>query len=226
MTYLGTSCPNYSLAVEEAKVRIAELVDAADVSVDPTLSEDEIKQVRYFVQATADWMDINRLDVAHNEIKLIDTTSGGIHRNLSLVNPTGEVSRDLGFALCPGADACVTRPAEPNEALSADILLFSHIFLTGTPRAFPLTTPTKLSFGQCDLNSASVRRYATIVHEGGHVLGINTGKTGMRLPDGRLDPHHAGENIVDTVMGRKTPTGDCYPSPFDVMAIYALYQTR
>ena len=60
--------------------------------------------------------------------------------------------------------------------------------------------------------------YSTLVHEAGHALGI------------RLGEYHP--TIADTVMNPYSPFSspceyfDCSPYPFDIMAIYALYQTQ
>ena len=80
----------------------------------------------------------------------------------------------------------------------------------------------ELAFDLCPVVpgvSATRVFYSTVVHEGGHALGIagtdNSGGDGQEI-------HHA--QIEDSVMREKEFT-ICSPTPFDVMAIYALYQT-
>ena len=222
MTYKGDKCADYSQVIEKAgpeiRARAQELILLA---VDNNFEED----VRNLIRAIADWMDIHDLDVAQNEIKLIDDSEGSLHHVLARVQASSGIAKDLGFALCPQASACTTRPEDPDAGPSADILLLTTYFRT-IPSAFTLATPTKLSYGQCDVNDVTSTRYATVIHEGGHALGINTGRTSIRLPDGGSDPHHASSTIVDSLMIRYPHRADCYPTPLDVMAIYALYQIR
>ena len=68
------------------------------------------------------------------------------------------------------------------------------------------------------------RAYSAFLHEVGHALGIGGGdamKNGAKW-DSRGHPNNV---ITDSVMGvyRRDL---CSPTPFDVMAIYALYQSR
>ena len=63
-----------------------------------------------------------------------------------------------------------------------------------------------------------------VVHEAGHALGITGGITGgdLHMGQGQFHPH-----INDSVMSyRGDSSVSCSPNPFDVMAIYALYQSR
>ena len=55
--------------------------------------------------------------------------------------------------------------------------------------------------------------YGTLVHEAGHAIGIGGGKSTTH------------STIADSAMSR-TDNLLCSPHPFDIMAIYALYQTR
>ena len=61
----------------------------------------------------------------------------------------------------------------------------------------------------------------TLVHEAGHVLGIR-GSRDARIPN---DDHHP--LLTDSVMSYGANLRySCSPTPFDVMAIYAIYQTK
>ena len=65
-------------------------------------------------------------------------------------------------------------------------------------------------------NSESPAQYSTVVHEGGHALGIRSGNTGSGNA-----LHHP--EIYDSALSARN---FCSPTPFDVMALYAVYQTR
>ena len=88
-------------------------------------------------------------------------------------------------------------------------------------------------FNSCPDPSQSVHAYATLIHEAGHVLGITSAADrDPNVPD-YTDGH---PNIADSVMNYDwkirerymNPSfsePDCSPHPFDIMAIYAIYQT-
>lgn len=65
------------------------------------------------------------------------------------------------------------------------------------------------------------KRYSTLLHEVGHVLGISGGEEGAGQK-----VHHPSKEFrnLDTVMGSGGVL--CAPTPLDVVAVYALYQTR
>lgn len=79
----------------------------------------------------------------------------------------------------------------------------------------------EVPFNSCNAPEIAGARhkYWLLVHEAGHVFGIGGGQ------DGKY-PYKDHSYIVDSVMnyGAK-PAYRCSPTPYDVMAIYALYQT-
>lgn len=104
--------------------------------------------------------------------------------------------------------------------------------------------PTSTRFNTCMINHTPYLNdnwgtthfaYATAVHEAGHALGLSN----INADPVFYQPYHAAHpTIPDTVLnydgeagerfpglrGRSHREPDCSPHPFDVMAIYALYQ--
>ena len=69
-----------------------------------------------------------------------------------------------------------------------------------------------VKFNRCEGYPSRGRAYGILVHEAGHALGLRGGGV------------HTSER--DTVMKRGLARDSCSPHPLDVMAIYALYQSR
>ena len=69
--------------------------------------------------------------------------------------------------------------------------------------------------------------YDTLVHEAGHAIGIGDGRTSG------YSRHHPTiplstvnyDDVVAAIVGYKPIEYNCSPYPFDILAIYALYQT-
>ena len=69
--------------------------------------------------------------------------------------------------------------------------------------------------------------YTTLLHEGGHALGLS-GFSWPHLITERGNYVMSHPTIPESVMNYKKFTveePDCFPHPFDILAIYALYQT-
>ena len=161
-------------------------------------------------------------DERTNEIILIDNEPGSVYDNL----PAGifsELASEVGFAECgwTARGCAVPRHVDPDGNNITDILLNrmqlneNHFDLPGGD-----TTPNRgdVVFNQCNTRSKST--YRTLVHEAGHVLGIRDGTNIMNLPG---ETHHP--TINDSVINYIIVDSDCSPNPFDIMAIYAIYQT-
>ena len=87
-----------------------------------------------------------------------------------------------------------------------------------------LKIPTAVKFNKCFMNAGvldddSTYAYRTAMHEGGHALGTS-GFDIFRVWGPYVSAH---PGISDSVMNYEDEP-DCSPHPFDILAIYALYQ--
>ena len=106
--------------------------------------------------------------------------------------------------------ACVH---SPKGVSTADILIKYSV-----ARGGPLTQPVQFNTCLTD-NSKQHTFWSAVLHEGGHVLGIHRGTDGVGQ-----ERHHPkiDESIVIHTGSNKRK---CYPTPFDIMAITALFQS-
>ena len=79
-------------------------------------------------------------------------------------------------------------------------------------------------FNKCANDSDNA--YITVVHEAGHVIGIG-GATDRDSNDPRERYHngHPNYNLRDSIVNSRDVAG-CTPNPFDIMAIFAIYQAK
>lgn len=83
-------------------------------------------------------------------------------------------------------------------------------------------------FNRCGNDSdLSGKAYPSFIHEVGHALGLGGGMrdvVGGGPDTGRFEyPGHPEDTVLSTVNNARA---DCSPQPLDIMAIYALYQSR
>ena len=67
-------------------------------------------------------------------------------------------------------------------------------------------------------NTCNTPHYSALVHEFGHALGIGGGRDGQNADE-------TGHPQIEDAAMSYYPAPCCSPHPFDIMAIYALYQT-
>lgn len=125
-----------------------------------------------------------------------------------------EISEDIAISNC-GTAACmvrsVTTDASGNRVRTADIYLSESVH--GSADLIDLSGSRAIKFNTCPDYPDGRRSdpynypYSSLVHEAGHALGI-------RHPD-----------IRDSIVNYYTTEPDCSPHPFDILAIYALYQS-
>ena len=202
MNYLGTKYANYDELINP-------IVDAINAGYSSDLSNQKIREHVQNVLKSFNLAELTEQDRKLNEVIYVD-----VPEDQESEVYFSEVSKEIGLDPC-GLEplACAPRTEDVD---TTDILLYGGSFAP----EFTWDIPTTFGFSQCSgADRPSPSLYATVVHEGGHVLGI----IGTTRSGGVGDqPHHS--QVEDSVI--KTGGADaCTPTPFDVMAIYALYQS-
>ena len=216
MTHAGNDCADYAHFIDQI------VVETIDKGVMQGLGKDQIEDHVTRLVAGFDLTDLTDDDRKLNEIIFVD-----LPEDTRLDVLFADVSESIGLHPCVvGGDlGC----AVPNPSRSSTGEFTTDIMLNGRKvqasidgGEFNWDIPG-LAFDICT-NATNATRvfFSTVVHEGGHALGIGgtseSGGSGQEI-------HHA--QIEDSIMktGFDTDFKICSPTPFDVMAIYALYQT-
>ena len=78
-----------------------------------------------------------------------------------------------------------------------------------------------------NLTKSPANTYETLMHEIGHALGIHDSIEYTTDQPLEQSGHHPNPSIANTLMRHKTtPAQTCSPHPLDIMALYAIYQTK
>ena len=219
-------CADYSSPLQTAQDYLA-------ANLRRPLLPAESDQLNQLIRQTDRWMDINQEDRRLNEIIMIDDTAG-IYAGLRNAQVNSEVSASLGFANCiitPLVLGC----ALPRHGNITDILL-RYALLQNDPLNVPggddQVDLEDVLFNDCAAPVPSA--YETLLHEAGHVLGIRDGNINNDWVMSVI--HHPtipGSSMNYEGVNLRTPGAllrlpgepDCAPHPFDIMAMFALYQT-
>ena len=185
--------------------------------------------IRGYLQTLANTTTIRPMDYSQNEIKMVNV---GRLSSLAAVGVFPQLSRDVGLSSClfdVNVAACAVSQRHPKRGTETrDIVLNqSKNSIGSNPPSLP-----KVRFNKCIPESPA---YGILVHEAGHVLGIRPiDDLPSDTPEEQFyrDAHpFAGPvrdfrtDSTDTVMSYSTAGLRCSPHPFDIMAMYALYQT-
>ena len=107
------------------------------------------------------------------------------------------------------------------------------MYCSGVSPEFPVDTPLLPKGGDASFNMCAHHNvmdaddaYLTVVHEGGHVIGIG-GATDRDPMDPKESEHNVHPNIrlLNSIVNKRDMAG-CTPNPLDIMAIFAIYQAR
>ena len=227
-------CADYSEAIRVAHDEVINrLVGQQLTDEQRRVINDDIKGI---VEATHNWLNINEEDMTLNEIMMIDDTVG-IYKDFKVAKISWDLSVSLGFATCALED-WVAACAVPRHGNITDILLRYDEVKSDT-----LDKPggdDDVDRSDSLLNTCTGRRgdgtYYYLIHEAGHALGIRDGE-GHDDWQGSVNQHptirgsvmnYENRNLKKRGRGpalRLPSEPDCSPHPFDVMAIFALYQT-
>ncbi len=154
-----------------------------------------------------------------SEVFMIDDSPNVLVR----VGVFPEVSEKVGHGWCryACAPATVQFRLDGSQVITTDTKLrrseFEGISLD-VPGPDDTADEGEVPFNSCRPGGVA-NEYGVLVHEAGHALGIREANDGIEQII-----HHP--TIKDAVMGAIDDPGyACSPHPFDIMAIYALYQT-
>ena len=234
-------CAPFSDLLRQVADRVESAV-AASMGVEK-LSDAQVTQINLDVETIVDGYDVSSAkDRMYNEVLLFDDVTFNIDDLIHVVL-LPQMAPEVGHFWCwgdlSGNDfhkdstlACVVRSTDNGVVLSND--LFLRHSKMGPPG--DLVIPG----GDLDVQKSDVRfnicpatgnnAYAILVHEAGHLLGVRgpsaVGVPGLRHPTipGTVSmPTVSGTSIM--AEGLRAKDG-CSPHPFDVMVLYAIYQSR
>ena len=211
INHVDSPCANYDDVFTEVTTGIIASGHTADIDVIRSL----VTGLSYYGSFTED-------DKAKNEIILVDTGRLLANSDILTAATFPDLAKDIGIRTCVFGTAFGCRI--PNkDSPGSDILLNYGKFTTDTlaiPGVDSSVTVLQLPkrgdapFNKCANNSD--KAYLTVVHEGGHAVGIGGANVGGP---------HPSSGLVDSIVNPRDMAG-CTPNPFDIMAIYALYQTH
>lgn len=161
-------------------------------------------------------------DLGLNEILLFNDVDGNT-RYLLDVGVFPEVSGELGYSSCIHGEAIGCAHLSRNATGYTTDIYIKRSSMINDPLDIPgyddIASKGDVLFNECQPTSIA---YEALVHEAGHALGI----VGVGDSDDRyLRGHPFHSSSRDTAMSY-LPGRRCSPHPFDIMAIYALYQSR
>ena len=207
-------CVDYSEHVESIRNQVASFIEGDE----PTLGEIESHVedlVKAFRESGIDSAKRRRDYVLNEVMMIIDTDDND--PLLASVKAFIEVAEGVGHGWCvyACASSIPTFGKDGSKIITTDIRFRGSKFTNVTLEVpGPDRTASK---GDVRFNTCGTPHYDTVVHEFGHALGIGGGK-------GKNKDERGHPQIYDAAMSyHRVP--DCSPHPFDVMAIYALYQT-
>ena len=244
------ACPDYDLIAAEV---------LEEMQMNPHIT---VEMVKSFIETSDRFASILETGMKLNEV-IVANTLDGVYSDLS-ASLLPEISKHLGFAYCafdPDSNGCAidSPPDERGIVRSRDIFITQKNFARvddGEDTAY-LEKDFDIRLDDCIFESnvdpdtvyQSANFTGFIVHEAGHVLGINASK-GTLIPhssvlmtppymlslaaiNGSLHHPTLQDSIVDgiTVVGYSGESMNqtlarCFPSAFDILAMQALYQTQ
>ena len=212
------NCANYSTFVDQVVAKVKLFAQSMPLAGAFPTDAEILAYAEYLLDNFKKWRiePSEMLDEGSNEVLMIDDSSA----TAVTVAAFAEISRQVGHGWC--TPACVSGPDR-----GVDIRLSRSTFETvdpDVPGVDDIAHAREIPFNSCEpLNADNRYAYGVLVHEAGHALGIRGGLTGVAKTEGG----NSHPLINDSVMSYKgSQRVRCSPHPFDVMAIYALYQSR
>ena len=225
MTHEGSQCADHSAEHSSAVAKMQQMTSE-------TLTSQQSKMVESFIGALSTYTYALAKDRELNEITSIDETVAP-HRFYGKIAASSETSQVFGFLDCTNTDIAGCALYDPKSHTTDIFLNVKNLGKEERHLVIPddhIWHPRKgLVFPDaCMLKSPA---YETLVHESGHAVGIGGGEGASQAIRGHSFIPYSIVNYdslvyvnVDTIP-QKASDDDCAPYQFDIMAIFALYQT-
>ena len=224
MTHEGSQCANHAAEHSMAVATMQQMTSE-------TLTSQQSKMVEGFIGALSTYTYALDKDRELNEIASIDETAAP-HKSYGGIAASPELSEVFGFLDCtsPKAGGC----ALYHSNMTTDIFLNVQSFVDkGASLDIPDNhiwhpRPNLVFPDACLPHSPA---YETLVHEAGHAIGIGGGEGASQVRRGHPFIPYSIMNYDNLVYvnvdtnPEKSSEDDCAPYPFDILAIFSLYQT-
>ena len=224
MTHVGSQCADHAAEHSTAVARMEQMKSE-------TLTTSQSKMVESFMKTLSTYTSALDKDRELNEVILLDEATAP-HKHYASVAVSSEVSEVFGFLDCSSeaSPGC----ADPDlKSLTTDIFLNLQLLDQDSssldiPDDDILNARPNLVFP--DACNPKTDAYETLVHEAGHAVGIGGGEGENQ---GRRNHptifysimNYSGMPFVEIQDEIIRPNEtDCSLYPFDIMAIYSLYQ--
>ncbi len=225
------ACPSGELVVPivQERVRIACQPATAQLRPCTNLQKSTIDNVVVnFIKNIELWKLFFKADRAVSEVAMINDQEPPVShwKSITSFENYGNILGLVGLSSCPeDAPACAStfdvKGPPYTEAAVTDIYLIRSELgtyptqLPGTDRA---AHRDDILFNNChDLTGPQGFIYETLVHEAGHALGVGGGTSG-------IDQAQYHSHVTDSAMSYRGSTPKCSPTPFDILALFAIYQ--
>ena len=237
MTYVGATCADYTEA-------IADVAREFNVASGRVLTAAELNNLRSYLSSLDYLTSVQTDDEEFNEIIMVNNVSGP-YAQFKQAGIFPEFSEDLGIGSCvfnEAPRACATpRHVNSEGHVITDITLSKSrhgIGPVNVPGGDEIVDESDVRFNTCPgwrIGDDRYKAYATMVHEAGHALGIRDGGWDKNWAESTIHHPTTAESVVNYELTNLKAAGsqftlppepNCSPHPLDIMAIYAIYQTK
>ncbi|MDE2817892.1 MAG: fibronectin type III domain-containing protein [Chloroflexota bacterium] len=238
MTYVGAICADYSRAISEVSRDFGILSGRM-------LTQSELNQLRGYLRTLDVLTNAQTDDEEFNEIIMVNDIDGP-YAQFRQAGVFPEFSSEFGISGCVFLErpaACAApRHVHPVKGNITDILLQKRGFGIDpvvVPGGDEIVDESDTRFNTCPgwtISDDRYRAYWVMLHEAGHVLGIRGGEWEREEWAAWTASHPTVSDSVMSYKERNLKAYDstlilprepnCSPYPLDILAIYALYQSR
>ncbi len=246
MTRVDEPCAGYNTPVYPMEEDSPTYLEAVEKEIAASHPNVDVKMIRGYLTGLLGFTQIKTNHQDWNEVRIINTGDFGNLDSIHMLDGFPELARDVGLASCifeSSTRACTDHHVSCAVFRSADISLNQrHLDIGDIAPSLPgenlpggddVADRSEVLLNKCQISNHLA--YESLVHEAGHALGI-----AYVLGDERTDfnIHHpafsnALYNKSDSDLSRITAMSwnfdaglRCSPHPFDILAIYVLYQSR